>query len=113
MRFLIHVIANGIAFLIANALIQDFIWNGTTLELAITALILTMINMTIRPIIKLILSPFILLTLGTLSILINAGILYVLDILSKPLTIQGLMPLLLATLIISITNIALTTLVKK
>ena len=43
----------------------------------------------------------------------NAGILYVLDILSKPLTIQGLVPLVLGTLLISATNIIINQMIKR
>ncbi len=103
--FIFHVFANIVAFLAASYFVVGFKFTGSFLELLITALIFTAINTFIRPIIKLFLGPFIVLTLGLLIIVINAAMLYILDIWSQPLTIEGFKPLFLATLIIGAVNL--------
>ena len=72
-----------------------------------TAAIFTLISVFIRPILKAVLSPIIILTLGIGIIFVNALTLYLLDILSADITINGLLPLFYATLIISAINIVI------
>lgn len=99
-----RIFSNAVAIIAANQLVEGFIFEGDLLALIITAIILTLINIFIKPIIKLFLSPFIVLTLGLFIIVINAFTLYILDIFSQPLTIEGLIPLLWSTLIIGVIN---------
>ena len=72
--------------------------------LLLITLIFTALNIFIKPILKFILSPIIILTLGLGLLLINAVILFILDLLTEQLTIQGVLPLMLATLLISAAN---------
>ena len=103
-NLILHVIGNAIAILAAAYFIPNFIWTGDFQALLIAATILTAINFVLRPILKLLLGPLILLTFGLFILVINAGTLYILDILSDPLIIQGYIPLLLATLLFSVVN---------
>jgi len=75
------------------------------IELIIAAAVFAAINVLIRPVVKLFLGPFIVLTFGLFTIVVNALMLYVLDIVSTPLTIDGYLPLLFATLLISVASI--------
>ncbi len=103
-RFIIHFFANAVAILAAAYFIPGFSFSGDVTALAIAALILTVINTFIRPILKLLLGPLVILTFGLFTIVINALSLYLLDTLSTAITIQGYLPLLLATLIVSVVN---------
>ncbi len=107
-NIILHLAANILAILLADYLFEGFSFTGNFKDLAIAALVLTAINTFIRPVVTLILSPFILITLGLLSIVINAAILYILDIFQNPISIEGYKTLLLATLIVSAANIVLT-----
>ncbi len=104
-RIIFHVFSNALALFIAAQVIQGFVLHGDIVALFIAALILTVINALVKPILKLILGPLILLTFGIITIVINAFSLYILDILSPAITIQGYIPLLLATLIVGAVNI--------
>ena len=106
-HLILHLAANTLAILAANDFIKGFSFAGNFRDLFIAAGTLTAINAFIRPIVKLILSPFILITLGLLSIVINAVILYILDIFQNPISIEGYIPLLLATLLVSASNMIL------
>jgi putative membrane protein len=66
--------------------------------------VLTLINTFFRPILKLILTPAIVLTFGLGIFLVNALMLYLLDKLLINITITGTVPLIYATLIISLVN---------
>ena len=108
MKFLgnifLHVFSNAIAILAAAYFITGFAFTGDFVALLIAAAILTAINLILRPVLKLILGPFIILTFGLFIIVLNAITLYLLDILSSPLRIEGYFPLLLATLLFSVVN---------
>ena len=87
--------------------ITGFILTPNIQGIVSMALIITIINLTIRPLIKLVLSPLIFITFGLFTILINAGIIYVIDIYSEYLTITGPWHLVEAAHIISIINLVI------
>ncbi len=64
-----------------------------------------MINIFIKPILKFILSPVIVLTFGLGVVLVNALTLYFLDFFMANIAVSGLKPLFYATLIISLINL--------
>src|SRR3989344_1041377 len=68
--------------------------------LAALTLIFTALNLFVKPLLKLILGPVIILTLGIALFFINALMLYLLDFLSENLTIQSTLTLLYATLLV-------------
>ena len=104
-KIILFIIVNALAILIAARFVKGFIFEGNLTDLAIAATILTLCNTFIRPLLKLVLAPLINLTFGILAVAINASILYVLDKFSPSITINGLSPLILATIIISFVNI--------
>lgn len=103
-RFIFHVLSNAIALLAAAYIVPGFSFTGDIAALAIAALILTLINTFIRPILKLVFGPLVVITFGLFTIIINAASLYLLDLWTPAITIQGYLPLLLATLIVSAVN---------
>ena len=104
-RLIFHIFSNAFALFIATQVIRGFTFQGNIAALFIAAFILTVINALLKPILKLLLGPIILLTFGVFTIVINIFSLFILDILSPAVTIQGYLPLLLATLIIGAVNI--------
>lgn len=103
-KIIFHIFVNAVAILAATYFITGFTWSGDFIALLVAAAILTAINLILRPIFKLILGPIIVLTFGLFIIFLNAAALYLLDFLSAPLIIEGLIPLLLATLLFSVVN---------
>ena len=102
-KFIFHVFSNIIAILVTNYAIPGF-FSGGIQDLVIAALILSVINTFLKPLLKLLSGPLILLTFGLFTIVINAVSIYILDIVSQAITIQGLKELIIATLIISFIN---------
>lgn len=104
-NFITHIFSNAVAILAASYFIAGFSFRAEDfIGLMEAAFILTVLNMFLRPFVKFFLGPFVLLTFGLLIIVINAGMLYLLDFLSDPLTIQGILPLILGTFVIGAVN---------
>lgn len=99
--------SNFIAVMAAVNFIKGFEVTGGFAKLAMVAGILTLINFFIKPIFTAILSPLIALTLGLLHILINAVMLYVLDLLSADVNITSAESLIYTALIVSAINLIL------
>lgn len=117
MRFLSKLIlivaANAAAILAATKYIEGISFEGSLKELIIAAAILTALNFLLKPILKMILGPIIVLTLGLGLILVNALIIYIFDIFSKNLTIEGIPALFYATILISGVNFVVHLATKK
>jgi len=93
---------NAVALLIAAYFEDGFIVMSDVPHLIPLTAILALANLTIRPVLKLIFSPVIGLTLGLFNIVISAGILYGIDIYSDSLTIDGLWALVIGAHVLGI-----------
>lgn len=107
-KIIIQLVSNGVALYVAISLIDGVSFSGGFKDILIAAGILAAINIFIRPVLKLIFGPIIVLTLGLFILVINALSIYILDIISNPLTIQGYVPLFIASLLIGIVNFVIT-----
>jgi len=111
MRFLTRLIfsfaSNLLALYLAAYFVKGFEIIPEVMNYLEVAAIFTLLNAFVRPVLKSILSPIIILTLGVGVVFINMFMLYLLDILSSGINIAGLMPFIYATLIISFVNIVL------
>lgn len=112
-RLVFHFFSNLVAFLAAVYFIQGIEIAPNAFSFFLVAGVFTLINIFIRPILKLILSPIIILTLGLGIFLVNALMLYLLDIFLTDIAITGLKPLFYATLIISAINILMSFSAKR
>jgi putative membrane protein len=72
--------------------------------LLIAAFALTLINLLIRPILKLIFSPLIAITLGLATLIVNGITLYILELTVPAVSFGGLTSLVYATLITTAVN---------
>lgn len=112
-RLILIFFANVAAFWLAQRYVPGFEVGAGLNNFFIAAGIFTFLNIFIRPILKFILSPVIVLTLGFALFLINAFLLYLLDKFLTNITITGTLPLIYATLIISLVNIMINFLTKR
>lgn len=106
-RIIITFVANAIAFLAAGYFLPNFNITGSVTDFAIVIGILTLINLIVRPIIRLFLSPLILITFGLFNIVINGFILYIIDFYFENIKIDDIVTLLYATVIIGLINLIL------
>jgi putative membrane protein len=103
-RFIITFLANLLALILAARLLEGFSVTPAAESFFVVALLLTITNFFLRPILKFFLAPLIFLTLGLFSIIVNASLLLLVDKFSDQLTISGLGTLLAATIVIAIVN---------
>lgn len=104
-RIVVLLVGNITGLLLAAHFIPGFVLSTEPDNVVRVALIFAFLNFTVKPFLKLLLMPIILLTLGLSFFLVNAAILVLLDILTQNLTILGILPLLLASLLVSGTNV--------
>jgi len=107
MRFIIQIFSNALAIFLAAYLIPGIVFAGDILTLFIAGLVLGLINFFIRPILKIISAPLIILSLGLFTIVINMFLLWVLEYLVPELAITGFWSYFWGVLIISLVNIFL------
>ena len=113
MSFLVRVVVNAVALGVACWLLSDISLTGATtteqaLRLLLVAVVFGLVNAVVRPVVKLLSLPFILLTLGLLIFVINALMLMLTSWLSGQLGlgfhVDGFGTALVGALIITIVS---------
>jgi putative membrane protein len=112
-RAIISFAVNIAVLFVASRFIEGFSVTPTTASFLVAAALLTLANALVKPILKLFFFPLIILTLGLFTLVINAVLLYALDVVLTSVTIAGLVPLAYATLIATVGNLLRSTLKKK
>ncbi len=110
---LIRIIVNATALWAAAQLIDGIHLEGAVGPVVIVALIFGLVNAIIKPIIKFFAFPFIILSLGLLTLVINALMLLLTDRLTSILTVDGFWPALLGSIVISIVSMILSHFLDK
>lgn len=113
MRLFWLILGNILAIFLASYYIDGVTLTGGIKNIAIVGLVFSLINFFLKPILKLILGPFILLSFGLFLIVINMGVLWLTDVMMPQLNIAGMAALFLATLLIGAINFAVHILVRK
>jgi len=116
-KFLVRILANALAIYLAAYFVLNFNFPIQLPQdwklLLLTGLILAIFNTVLKPILKFISAPLIILTLGLFTILINILILWLLTQVVPQISINGTWAYLWATLIISLLNWAVGVFIKK
>jgi len=109
-RIISLLIANALAFIATGYFITDFYINLNDIPAFIALIaVFSAIQLLLRPLIKMVLSPIIIITFGLFNLAITGGILYIVDKYSENININGLDSLIYATLIITIVNVLFNT----
>lgn len=107
------MIANSIGILLATYFVPGIIFKGDLIDVAITGLALAVANSLIKPILKFITGPLIVLTMGLFLVVINIVILWVVDWFMPDLTIVGFWAYFWGVMIISIINAVISAIKKS
>ncbi len=105
MRFLLRVLTNSLAIYLAAYFIPGVTFSGDWKILLIAGLALSLINLFIKPILKLVSLPFIVITLGFFSIVINIFLVWLLTKLIPELSVSGFLAFFFLAIMISAANI--------
>jgi putative membrane protein len=103
-RLILLLAANIAALWVADVLVSGFSIDHIWPTLVIAGLVLGVLDFFVKPIMKLLALPFIILTLGLVLIVINAVILGLMTLLVPGVSLSGILPAIWAALIISIVN---------
>ena len=113
MKFIAQILVNALAIFLADYLVPGFIFEGDILTLLIAGLVLGLMNFFVRPILRFISTPLIVLSLGLFLVIINVILLWLLEYLTPGLTIVGFWAYFWGVLIISALNMVFGTGKKK
>jgi putative membrane protein len=115
MRFLIRLLVNAAALWVATRIVSGVQFSGEPVYLLIVALVFGLLNALVRPVLKLLTCPLLILTLGLFTFVINAVILWMTSALSVKLHlgfhVAGFWPAFWGALVITIVSIVLSLLI--
>jgi putative membrane protein len=117
MRFLLRLLINAAALWVAVRIVPGLHYTGDFLPLLAVALIFGLLNAFIRPLLKLLSLPVIILTLGLFALLINGFMLWLTGRLSGafgiPFQVDGCLAAILGSIVVSIVSAILSMLLPE
>lgn len=96
----------------ANLLVAGFVVNGKIKEYLIAGILLGFLNLLVRPLLKLVAMPLIILSLGLFTLIINGLILWTVDYIFDFITIENLIALFWAVVIVGVVNLIASAIAK-
>ena len=108
LSFILRLFSNSVALWIAYLLVPGLIIEGGLTGFIIAGLFLGALNLTVKPILKFVSAPIIILTLGLFSLIINGLMLWLVSYALIFVIIQTFNALIWSTLIISLVNVTIT-----
>jgi putative membrane protein len=106
-RLLVRFASNAVALYVAAVVVSGVTYGDAGWTLVLAAVVFTLVNMWVRPVVRLLSLPFIILTLGLFLLVVNVLMLYVTDWIVGPFEIRSFGAGLLAAIIVSVVNWAL------
>jgi putative membrane protein len=104
MRFVVRWAANAVALFVAATLVSGVSYGDEGWTLVIAAAVFTLVNMWLRPVVRLLSLPLIILTLGLFLFVVNVLMLYLTDWLVRDFEIASFGAGLLAAIVVSLVN---------
>ena len=116
MRFLVRLLVNAAALWVATRLVSGVTYSGGWLPFLGVALVYGIVNATLRPVLKILTFPIIILTLGIFALVINGLMLWLTSSLSDALGlgfhVRGFWAAFWGALVVSIVSTLLSFLVR-
>ena len=107
MGILLSIFGNSLGLYFAQKSIENFAFTGGYLNYLAAGLLLAVLNFILKPILKTITGPLILLTLGLFIIVINAFLLWLTDYIFDFMAFETMTSLFLTTILIGFINLVL------
>ena len=107
MDIILSIAGNGLGLYFAERSIENFSFSGGWLNYLTAGIFLAVLNFTVKPFLKLISAPLILITLGLFIIVINALLLWLTDYIFVFMAIETVTALVLSTILIGFINLIL------
>jgi putative membrane protein len=116
MRFLIRLLINAAALWIATQIVPGVEHTGAWTSLLLVALVFGVLNAVVRPVLKLLTCPLIVLTLGLFTFVINALMLWLTSAVSESLGIgfhvSGFVPAFLGALVVTVVSVLVSVILR-
>src|SRR3989338_238962 len=112
MVFILRILGNSVALYAAAWFVAGLSFGGGIKEYLIAGFILGLLNTIVRPILKLISTPIIILTFGLFTIVINALLLWLGDFIFDFILISDIVALVWVTIVVGIVNIIISAIIK-
>lgn len=116
-NFFIRWVINAVALYVAVLIVPGINFGGEWTDLLWVALIFGLLNALVRPLLKLLTFPLIILTLGLFTILINAVMLLLTSNIGQSFnldfSVDGFWPALLGSLVISLVSVVMSTILRE
>ncbi len=116
-KFILRWAINAAAIYLAVLLIPGISLGGSLIGVVWLALILGLLNALLRPLLKLLTCPFIILTLGLFTLLINTFVFWLMgqigNMVGIPITINGFVPAFLGGLVVTLVSIVLSMILRE
>ncbi|OHA01512.1 MAG: hypothetical protein A3C11_01120 [Candidatus Sungbacteria bacterium RIFCSPHIGHO2_02_FULL_49_12] len=103
-KFGLRIALNGVILWFLPQFISGFATSHELTSLVVAALILALVHAILRPILKILSFPFLILTLGLFNVVINFVLLSVADYFSSAITITDLKTRFIASIIFGLAN---------
>jgi putative membrane protein len=111
MSILLSLLINAAALWVATRMVEGISFTGTVPTLLGVALLFGVLNVVLRPILKLLTFPFFILTLGLFTFVLNAVMLLITsgasDALGLGFHVSGFVPAFIGALVVTIVSFAL------
>jgi putative membrane protein len=117
MRFLLRLLINAAALWTATQIVPGVTYRGDGAYLFLVALVFGVMNALVRPVLKLLTCPLIILTLGLFTFVINGLVLWMTSALAGRLRlgfhVSGFWPAFWGALVVSIVSVLLSVFVRE
>jgi putative membrane protein len=117
MPFLVRLLINAAALWVATYFVSGITYSGSWTSLLLVALVFGVLNASVRPLLKLLTFPLLILTLGLFTFVINAVMLLITGWVSERLhlgfQVAGFWPAFWGGLVISIVSLVMSLLVTS
>ena len=113
MRFVVRILGNALALYLCANFLDNFFFPENWFALFLAGLTLALFNAVLKPFLKFISAPLIFLTFGLFTIFINIFLLWLLTKFISELQIESFWAYFWGTIIISIINWLMNSLLKK
>ena len=115
-KFLIRWAINALALFAAIKIVPGIIFEGDWLGILWLALIFGLLNALVRPLLKILTCPLIILTLGLFTIVINTALLFLTSRIGESfdlgLHLTGFWPAVLGSLVISLVSVVMSVVLR-
>jgi putative membrane protein len=115
-KFFIRWVINAVALYVAVLIVPGIVFRGEWVDLLWLALIFGLLNALVRPLLKLLTLPLIILTLGLFTLLINAGMLLLTSSVAQSFgldfSVDGFWAAFLGGLVITLVSVVMSMIIR-